>query len=389
MKHRAFSANPFLVLGTATCLALAIIAPSSAQQEPAARPILYLDSEESAGSRPPLIRGIYPDGRQLGTLVQGVGAAWSPDGAWFAYLEGDTALKLMNLSKTVQTAFSTTDAEPILRIWGPAWSPDGRSIAVILRSKGESSDYWVAVIDVDGHKVLSRHRLPAGIFQLPYPLMEVDKFSWSPTGRKILVSWESAVVIDTVTGAIETISKKPIASEWTPSGDAIYFVDKSSRLGPPPWELGDFFFKKLGAQEPVKLADKKDLVTLGLTMNYYIPWTMILSPSGSKLAIAGGLAKQGTGGKAEIIGRLHIYEMKSGKMLAVGKPAKSYQTDDILLALEWAPSEDSVAVIAFSESEKLVLRVLDPTTGSWRTLATVHVPTLEVFGFIKTLSWAQ
>jgi hypothetical protein len=260
---------------------------------------------------------------------------------------------------------------------------------VILRSTGGSPDYWVAVIDVDGHKIVSRHKLPAGIIELPYPLMEVDKFSWSPTGRKVLVSWESAVVIDTVTGTIETISKKPIASEWAPTGDAIYYVDKSSRLDPPPWELGHFFFKKLGAQEPVKLVDKKDYVALGLTMDYYIPWTMTLSPSGSRLAIVGGSAKQGTGGKPEIIGRLHIYEINSGQMLALGKPAKSYQTDDMMVALEWAPNEDSVAVVAFSDSKKVVLKLLDPTTGGWRNLTTVQVPDLEVFGFTKTLSWAR
>lgn len=347
------------------------------------RPILYLDVEGEPGKQRPVIAAVYPDGRRLGALVPGLGAMWSPTGTWFAYVARfrDTALNVMNLEGEVRTIFTARPGEFIFNMgWQSIWSPDGRRIALIVGSE-DGSVYSITVIDVAEKRVVSRHKLPEDVYSRlkdgeRYPMnWPPYKFRWSPDGRKLLLSWESTVVVDAVTGAIETIADIPTAAEWAPGSDGVYYF------------RFDFYLRKLGSPTSLKLVGKEHIAALGLKRPPFLHKAVLtLSPSGSKLSFLGG----STTGRTSSI---HIYDLREGGTVALDKPFKSFQTEDIITALEWAPDENSIAIMAFSPPGEVTIKLLDLMTGAWRTLATVaypiRVPEIDVLGSYKTLSWTE
>jgi Tol biopolymer transport system component len=70
--------------------------------------------------------------RTLGR-VDGVDAAWSPDGSRIALLQGDALATAAPDGTDVQT-LATGIVPPLADSTGPAWSPDGRSIAIAAGS---------------------------------------------------------------------------------------------------------------------------------------------------------------------------------------------------------------------------------------------------------------
>lgn len=347
------------------------------------RPILYLDVEGEPGELKPYIAAVYPDGRRLGALVPGLGAMWSPSGTWFAYVARfrDTALNVMNLDGEVRTVFTTEPGEFIFNMgWQSIWSPDGRRIALIVCPE-DMSVYSITVIDVAEKKVVSRHKLPDKVYSRfkdgeRYPMnWPPYKFRWSPDGRKLLLSWESTVVVDAVTGAIETIADIPTAAEWAPGSDAVYYF------------RGDFYLRKLGSPTSLTLVTKERVVALGLRRPPFLhKGVLTLSPSGSKLALLAG----STTGRTSSI---HIYDLGEGGPVTLDKYFKRLETEDVITALEWAPDENGIAIMAFSPPGEMTIKLLDLMTGAWRTLATVaypmRVPEIDVLGSYKTLSWTQ
>src|SRR5207244_11465599 len=91
----------------------------------------------------------------------------------------------------------------------------------------------IALIDVSAKKVQSRFVIPRGVTNIPSYSTPPNKFRWSADGRKILLSWESAAVLDTKTGAFELLPGGPTLAEWAPGGDAIYYLDVMNRDRPP------------------------------------------------------------------------------------------------------------------------------------------------------------
>jgi len=249
------------------------------------RPILYFDGEKLEGGGMELvIEGVYPDGRQLGTLTRGKIAGWSPDGMWFAFFAGGGAtpetLNVMNLQGVVKTIFTPEPGEEIFSVgWQSICSPEGERIALILAHRDEFGS--VAVINVADSHIISRHRLPSTALGRP-----TYKFRWSPDGRKILLVSSTTLVVDTVAGTVETIAEKPTPAEWSPGSDAVFYFDGF-------WDIEDFLLRKLGSEKPVKLMDKERILASGLGQPVALLHgvLMTLSPSGSKLAIAGGSTK--------------------------------------------------------------------------------------------------
>ena len=58
------------------------------------RAILHVDVVGTGVNRRLVTAGVFPEGRQLGALVFGLGATWSPDGTAFAFFDPQLALKL-------------------------------------------------------------------------------------------------------------------------------------------------------------------------------------------------------------------------------------------------------------------------------------------------------
>ncbi|HEX9898044.1 MAG TPA: hypothetical protein VGC81_02400 [Candidatus Methylomirabilis sp.] len=313
---------------------------------------------------------------------------WSPDGKWFAYAIGhsgtaNTSLEVMNLEGDRKTIF-TTESEAIRH--QPIWSPDGGKIAVMVFG-GPPSVLAVAVIDVAGQKLQARYKLPTTTAD---PATKLNKFRWSPDGQKILLSWNTAVVIDTVTGGIERVADQRILPEWAPGSDAVYYFDlKDSVPMLPPSNLGDFYLKKLAPISVTRVMDRKGIEALGLT-GMLTRGFMALSPKGSKLVVAGSSTLT-EGGKAKAAGVVHIYDLSEQRTVILDKPSKSFRTEDLIMALDWAPDESSLAAVAVAKD--ISIKLLDLTTGAWRSLATVandeYVGSLYFMGPLKTMSWTQ
>jgi Ca2+-binding RTX toxin-like protein len=83
--------------------------------------------------------------REIGR-VPGIDAAWSPDGLRIAFLQGD-ALAVSQASGAPVRLLATGITLPGTDAVGPAWSPDGSSIAIATESPTGSS---ILVVPVDG-----------------------------------------------------------------------------------------------------------------------------------------------------------------------------------------------------------------------------------------------
>ena len=98
----------------------------------------------------------------------------------------------------------------------------------------------------------------------------------------------------------------------------------------------------------------------------------------------------GSGGGA---GKLLVYALGGPPDgLATDKPLATFQTEELIAAIEWAPDETQLAVVAVSK-DGVKIRAVNLATGVWRTLATLGPLDLngreaEVLAF-KALSWTQ
>lgn len=363
--------------------------PAPDDRTAATRPILHLDSSMEGAQQSLVTEGVYPDGRTLGTLAPALGAAWSPDGTLLAYVTTDgTALRTVDLQGREQTVFSSIQRWEPIYAW-PMWSPDGRRVAVVTIEWCNIGSHLssLQIIDLAGGKTVKQGRYDFwqadGTTDGPTKFSLPKNLRWSPDGKKVLVSWDKAVVIDADTGDAETISTQPVIAEWAPGSDAVYYFEIENAESVDKRALGDFYVKRLGAPEPVKLMDQERLEELGLaTGDGVIPALMTLSPGGSRLAIGSGLAGDATG-------RLNIYDLSLGALVRLDEPSESFESEYEIAALEWAPDGSGLATVAVA-GKMAAIRVLDLSTGTWETVTDLDVETKDrlVFNF-KILSWSS
>ena len=358
------------------------------------RPILHFDIEEKGGRKSVVMAATSADGRRVGGDSTH-GAVWSPKGTWFAFFTSPDgvsgpALYVANLKREAELIFDPKGAERIIG-WHPAWSPDARKIAVLVAipSRTVRPAFSVTVVDAVEKKVLSRHRIPEGTINLPYHMSPPNNFRWSPDGRKILVSWENAVVIDTEKDRVLTVTSEPAVAEWAPGSDAVYYFSISDWSNIRERALGGLYIKRLDDAKPVELMGSKGLATIGLSLHPGVHYSlMVLSPTGSRLAIVTGATK-------ENLVRLQIHDLKEREPIVLDKPVRAFQTDEGITALEWAPDESSLAAVTLDKDGRVAIKVLHLKTGTWRTVAKVNLDLrqlgaagLELLGF-KNLSWTQ
>lgn len=218
------------------------------------------------------------------------------------------------------------------------------------------------------------------------------KFRWSPDGQKILLASNTAVVINTLNRIVETVVENPSLAEWAPDSDGIYYFTFQDGLLNGP---GDFYFRPLGSAQAIKLKDKEQVKALDLTgvplVQGYDP--LVLSRSGSRLAIWGSSVLTETGVAKGPTCVLHIYNLEKGKIDKLAKPFKTLQTKELCLAFDWSPDENSLAAVASEGPSIIGIKLIELKTGDWRILATVptggesYYP-FYLYGF-KVMSWAQ
>jgi hypothetical protein len=353
------------------------------------RAILHVDVVGTGANRRLVTAGVFPEGRQLGALVVGLGATWSPDGTAFAFFDTQLALKLRDRAGQ-ETVLFQGDQNEQLYLWQPAWAPDGKQIAALTFVPGATGPLKMSIvlIDVAAKKVQSRFGIPRGVTNIPSYSTPPNKLRWSADGRKVLLSWESAAVLDTKSGAFELLPGGPIVAEWAPGSDAVYYLDVVSRDRPPGPILAGLYRTKLGSgTSPTRLLDQQQLSTMGLAATAKVVLgAMTLSPGGTKLALGLG-SSTGAGGK------LLVYAVGvSPDSLVPDKPLAAFQTEELMAAIEWAPDETQLAVVAVAK-DGVKIRAVNLATGGWRTLATLGPLDLngreaEVLAF-KALSWTR
>jgi Tol biopolymer transport system component len=368
----------------------------AAGEEPArseGRPILYLDVDGEA----PVISAVLSDGTVRKGLVRTTGTVclvcsgtsppvWSPDGRHFAYITYDVKMKDWVL---YQEELEGTAREISRTVGGGrdlAWSPDGKKIAVL-----GGSTIHVFSVDSGNKRTYSLEQIPSQP-RVSGPMAHVDKFRWSPDGRRLLISWGAALVLDTENGGITEIASHPVLSEWAPDGKGVYYLEilvhneKGLMLG----DWGGLYYRSLGQAEAVEVADRFALTTeLGVGKGELVSATMwpgflSVSPDGSLLAFLVRRTKEKSTD-------LFLYRIGKEAQIDIRRPERKIRIDDLLLDLAWSPTGRRVAAVGV-EKAALTIKMLDLQSEEWTTLATI---TDETVGSIyamtgrSNISWME
>jgi TolB protein len=143
--------------------------------------------------------------------------AWSPDGRLIAItlnnngLDGNWEIYTMDAVGNNLSQLTRNDANDLY----PAWSPDGRQIAFISYRDGRAELY---LMEADGSHVrrLTNNRV------------EEASPAWSPDGTQIAFEshWE-ILVIEISTGIVQQLTDNDSADRepvWSPDGRSIAFI---------------------------------------------------------------------------------------------------------------------------------------------------------------------
>src|ERR1051326_3621190 len=172
------------------------------------------------GGKPGVWR-MEPDGSKPERLCDGDQAEWSPDGRTIA----------LRRSERILTRSLTDRSEKVLSPddWphcsGPAWSPDGKSIAFAARWEAGNA---IFIVPVSGGK-------PAKV----YDQQGACEPHWSPDGKRIVYETETHICtinpdgtknrVITYFGGVQRYAR------YSPDGRSLVFCQGASEQG--PWEL--------------------------------------------------------------------------------------------------------------------------------------------------------
>ncbi|HXV14355.1 MAG TPA: hypothetical protein VEC56_09140 [Candidatus Krumholzibacteria bacterium] len=344
------------------------------------RPILYLALEGAGESRHVMVRAVSQDGSQVDFSIAGTAPAWSPDGRWIGYVSEDGQLFVTNTSNESKKLLRVDEGGELL-IAHPMWSPDGGRIAVVVRALEANNKITSAlvIVDVATRKVRTSHKLPDDVVAFPAHLTPPGRFRWSPDGRHVLVAWEYAVVVDVEKGRVETISKDPIVGEWV--GDHIYYIAVPRAKDSVNRVYNGFYAKRPG-QAATELMNQAELEAAGVGVAAPTYGSMVAAPNGAALAVSTGSPDVGSS-------VLRVCDLKAGAP-SLADPAQKFELDGGVVALDWAPGQDSLAAVIVAGNVVSVVRI-DVTSGERQVLATWQFEDpMEVELFVhKALSWTR
>jgi surface antigen Omp85-like protein/WD40 repeat protein len=183
---------------------------------------------------------LLPREVKKGTIDTYVSPVLSPDGTQFAVFSTRSLFSFdlyLADAKTgdIKKKLFSSDADPhldSLRFLDSAgtWSPDGSHFALVVQTKGDNE---LAILNVASHKIERQIDIPeAG--QLWNP-------AWSPDGRSIAVSgsvggWTDLFVVDVDSGSSRRLTNDAYAElqpEWSPDSRSLAYVTDRGTGGDP------------------------------------------------------------------------------------------------------------------------------------------------------------
>ena len=204
---------------------------ASDQQSLPARLILYPNMKADPGdpSKQMLTAQVYsPDGKLQFSLPGFCEGAWSPQGNVLAC---NTRKSIIICDRTGRLHTIAEAADGSIFYWYPSWSPDGASFAIIsvrfgetvgqniwtLQIRNATSGQQVSAIDLPHH---DETKIPL-MGGFPFTMISPDKIAWSPDGKRILISWGFATLVDVQNGKTSLLSPNPVLADWDQRHDLL------------------------------------------------------------------------------------------------------------------------------------------------------------------------
>ena len=165
-------------------------------------------------------------------------ALWSPGGGWLVYLsfrDGNPRLYAASPDCIRQPSGCRFNDHPLLPAvivsWPPAWSPDGRWLALSAMGLGSLRLYRVEIrcTTLPQDCVGQRQRLDTGHDSDWTPV-------WSPDGQKLAFASRPAgstdlFLMDLTTGAVQQLTDDPASEQlpaWSPDGRYLAYISTRS-----------------------------------------------------------------------------------------------------------------------------------------------------------------
>lgn len=165
--------------------------------------------------------------------------AWSPDGGVIAFIDqqkealvvAESTTGAIRLKVPIASKSSNRQADDLLTIGGPAWSPDGARLAYICWD-GDGDELCLIGADGTGERTVTKLDPPAGVAGA-LANSNAALPAWSPDGAKLAVAAfperrgapAGVFVVDLERGTSLRVSKLLPNSEirWAPDGQSILF----------------------------------------------------------------------------------------------------------------------------------------------------------------------
>jgi len=303
--------------------------------------------------------------------LQGYGAAWSPDGTRFAYVDTTNSVVVKAPSAPERTILVLKKGQPVAY---PMWSPDGSRIAILAFPPNRA-----IVLDAETGKTLGAWRIPQAAVSLPYPMAPLYHMAWSPDGTKVLIAWESVGVLDTETGAYTTISPSHAMAEWAPDGKGVFYLTLAGASGLSHRGLGSLFYRALDSASPTRLTSSAKIAASGYRINPPTVGLMDLSPDGKSMAFGLGA----TQGHRSIVA---IVPIGSADTLDLSAPTYRIATGhESVFAVSWSPTGDRLAV-ELATNTGLTVESLALATGTWRSLDSMTIADVSE---LESVNWSS
>ena len=382
----------------AACALLAAVCAGCGGGAAAASSGAHGSTQQLAGSKPGPCGGDRPivylegavcaDGTPVGEdTTKGIGNAWSPDGSTDAYVTPNGRKVMLRSASDGQQRTLFVVPRKIGIVDRLAWSPNGSRLALILLDERGFSGLSVGggalgayhphllVIDATSGHPLRDALLTPAVVNMPFITNPPDALAFSPDGSRVLVSWDSAAVVNVASGRVQRLWRGPAVAAWSPSGEVL-FLDVVGRH-----RFGALHVWSPGGGARVLWPQAK-LASLGIAAEHGIEYGQLRpSPDGTKLAI------RTTDGHRTAIS---VFALNGS---SVGAKVGTYPLAGRIWDFDWSPDGSRIAAVVLNGSA-LNVQLLAPASGMWKPIADVPIKvpdsdTMEALAPVKKLTWSN